>query len=781
MAAAVGDVSAIDTELLTNLATALRSGERTFSPHIEALLAGSHNTAQEDPNWPTLTYLLGEAQRQRGEASGAQETFRSLAVWAASNEPDGPYGDTWGGSGLAVAGLWRWLQLLDEHGSVGSGEVDQALQVASGLQETRLYAGMVQTDLLPAMPLLAEAVAQRLAHIAWKNQRPEATALFLDFLTINSSETLDSIDQEIQAEMFKKKLVDPERLELFRAKRLLNLVKTRARKEHAAETLKQLWENQQTPADVRAEAGYEWANFKRRQRDKQDVVTALDGVLELAGDGLIAEKALYRRGTVYNREPADTEAFRADMLEMLHRFPHSQLADDALYQLATDYLFELDLDSALTYYEKLRNFQGYNDYQDSAYYLPALGLIGRGHASDLDTAEQLLSTYVTQYPNGVFRLRSLFWQGRIAGQRNDSKLARELFQQLIAEAPYDYYAVRARMHLEEGRHASVRDLPEPNSQVFSELFTLSNASRIETKVTGDSPYHSRLRAAAQTGLYRQLLEVERGLSERLDDIPLEQLDVRHLTASTVLLLSLRQDALAAKDVSLTADNWIQLAGLLGHAIQDWPLALEVPFIRGRVLPQRRTTLQEDPRYLATVYPKPTDLSQLKQSLVSAAWKIDDSFNLSQSLMYAVIRHESRFYPRAISSAGGLGFFQFMPGVFQALDRRWKLLEESGIGSSVEYLFDPEKNAQLWKRWVNDEFSIKHRGDVVTTLMKHHASSGNVRRWNTYWEKVVPQNDLEYKIETARFNATRNFVRRVLRDITIVEAAQFFGDDAASSG
>jgi tetratricopeptide (TPR) repeat protein len=539
----------VDGQLLTDLFARVRTGARTFPPEIEELLSGSRSLPQKDPNWPTLTYLLGEAHRLRGETEHARDAFQELASWGASDHPNGPYNDTWGGSGLAIVGLWRWLQILDEHGPVDPVQVDRVLEVASQLQETRLYWGMVQTGLLAALPGLEEDVARRLAHVAWNNKRPEAVSLFLDFLTIDSSHQLDPMDQKIQSEILRRELVDPERLQLFRARRLLGLVKTREQQERAAEMLTQLWDNRQWPADVRAEAGYEWANYYRRQRDRQQLVEVLTEVLELAGDQSVAEKALYRRGLVHNRgrREQDTEFFRADMLELLRRFPAGQLGDDALFQLASAYLFDADLDNALSNYKKLQSLAVPHDYQDSAYYLPALGLIGRGRESDLDLAKQLLDEYLKHYPDGVFRLRCLFWQGRIAEKRDHSERARDLFQQVIEEAPYDYYAVRARMHLEEGIGAIGKDLPDFNSQTQRDLAAAYQESRVDTQLVRSSPYHDRLQVAQGTGLYRQLLEVERSLNQRLDDIPLQQLDSDGLTPAAALLLAFRQDALAAKD------------------------------------------------------------------------------------------------------------------------------------------------------------------------------------------------------------------------------------------
>ena len=346
---------------------------------------------------------------------------------------------------------------------------------------------------------------------------------------------------------------------------------------------------------------------------------------------------------------------------------------------------------------------------------------------------------------------------------------------MIDEAPYDFYAIRARMHLEEGIDAISKDLPDFDSETRQELAAAYRKSRVDTQLLPGSPYHDRLRVAQVAGLYQQLLEVERSLTRRLDGVSLQDLDSDGLIPSVVLLLAIRQDALAAKDSDPAADNWLRLAGLLGHEVQDWPVAIEMTWVRGNPPRQRIAELQRDPRYVRTLYPDPAHLKTLSlgQPLASAAWPIDGSRSLSQSLMYAVMRHESRFYPGAISQEGALGLFQFMPWVFKRLDERWNLLQSSGERSDVEYLLAPEKNVRLWARWVRAEIGFQKRNDFAMALMKHQAGSRYVRSWNSYWKKLGSADDIEYRIDTARFRVTRNFVRRTLRDISIVEAAGFF--------
>ena len=764
------------SSLLSRLFATLSADNETFSSEIETLLERTGQTSQSEPNWPTVRYLVGEAYLRRGDTQQARAAFREIALWATRHHPDGPYGDTWGGSGVTVAALWRWLQLLPAQPE----EVRQVLEAARRIQETRFYSGMVQTGLLPALPSLEEDVARKLAHVAWKTGHPEATALFLDFLSLHSQGELDATDQKIQAEILEKDLASRDRLDLYRARRLLNLVKTTKQKDQAADILKRLWENPDIAQDVRVEAGYEWAYYKRRQRDRAEVLAILTEILDLAPDDPAVEKVLYLRGTVHNRgRNADVDAFRADMLELLCRFPRGRLADNALFQLASEHFFGDELDEALAYFRKLRHLEGPHDYQDSAYYIPALGLLGRNAERDTDQADQLLREYEKRYPKGVFRLRSLFWRGRIAERKNDSSRAQSLFRRVLEEARYDYFGLRARMHLEKGPAAAGKDLPPLDSRTRRELFEEFQKSHFDTRLHGDSPYHHRLRSSLSNGLYRQLLRLDRRLARRLDDIPVSNLDERRLLPQAVLLLALRQDALAAKDSWLEADNWLRLSGFLGHEIQDWPVASQMTVVSSQMPSYRLTELQQDTRYLGTVYPQPTNLKPLGKVLADAAWPIDGSTSLSQSLMYSVIRHESRFYPGAISSQGALGLFQFMPYVFDELDRNWNLLRESGLQSETEYLLDPARNAKLWARWVNREFPLGDRNAIAITLMKHHAGSGNVNSWSEYWAKLSREGDLEYRIETARFNATSNFVRRVLRDTTIVEAARLFEGNPGS--
>jgi TolA-binding protein len=771
--------AAVSPQHLATLFAALQSGDA--APDIQAVLAATRNAPRTDPNWPALTYLVGETHLKRKDVEKARAAFRDLAVWAASDQSAGPYKDQWGGSGLAAIGLWRWLRIVDLHGGAPE-EVEQAVKAAAALQGTRLYTGMVRSGLLPALPLLEEDVARLAAHVAWKAKRPEAAALFLGFVSIDSTGELDPTDELIQKSMLDQGLATRERLDLFRFRRQLALVATEPRKQRAAEMLKALSENQSAPPDVRAEAGYEWANFYRQSKERKDaVVAALTSAFELAGgSGSIAEKALFRRGTVQNNvDPKRPDAFFADMTLLLDRFPNGRLADDALYQIATEHLFGAapDQERAFSYFEKLRAYQGKNDWMDSAHFLAALGLVDRGTAADFKAADRLLASYLGRFPDGAFRLRSLFWRGRIAERDNDTAAAQRFFQQIVDEAPYDYYGLRASMHLESGASAISMALPRADSKTWGRVREAYRKRGPDVELEGATPYHDRLRAAERNGLYKELLATVLGLGrrfrERLDNIRLQELDEQNLIPTAAVLLSLRQDALAARDSALTVDNQLRLAGFMGRKLGDWPTALAMTFVRDDATYRRISELQNDPRFLATVYPGIDALGPLKEALADAKWQIDGSTALSESLMYGVIRRESAYYSGAISAAGALGLFQIMPLTFERRPECWTPGAAGAKPTPASYLFDPVRNTQFWSCWVRKEFDPRTRDGIALMLVNHHAGVGRHNAWMETWKGRAIERDLELQIDTYRFPATSVFVRYVLGDVTIADAAGVF--------
>ena len=243
---------------------------------------------------------------------------------------------------------------------------------------------MVRSRLLAALPLLEERIRYLLAQVAWNNGRlDEAKLLYLDFLAVNSDDTLLAADNAIRSQILREGLATSDRLDLYAALRQLNFAWPQDKKDVAARTLKRLHENPLTSPDVRALAGYEWANYMR-SRDRREAVTVLTTVADFAADDALVQRALYRRGLV-RRDADDRTSFRNDMGALLARFPAGPLADDAMAQLAADDFYQGDLEQALRRYADPRTTASAPELQYSAYFYPALALFGRGDGASLDS------------------------------------------------------------------------------------------------------------------------------------------------------------------------------------------------------------------------------------------------------------------------------------------------------------------------------------------------------------------------------------------------------------
>jgi soluble lytic murein transglycosylase-like protein len=756
---------------------------------VQHLLSDTRGAPHTDPNWPALSYLTGEAELRSGDIERARATFRELATWSAYPASTGPLRDGWGGSGLAAVALWRWLQILDAYGGSAE-EITQVLSVARAVYRTRLFVGMVHPDLLPALPLIEEDGARLLAHVLWKAKRPEADSVFLAFVGIDSVGQYDDVDDQIAEQMFEQGKATRERLDLFRYRRQLGLIMTDSRKQRSADALWQLWSNTSAPADVRAEAGFEWANYYRRSKDKKkDVLAVLLGAYDLAGTGLIAEKALFAHGMVQNSvSPRNPDAFFSDMARLIGLYPHSPLVADALYQIAAEQLFATPpaIDEALSNFAKLRAIEGVNGWVDSAYFLAAITLIERARGDDLSAADALLASYVENFPDGVFRLRCLFWRGRIAERQNQTTAAVAIYRSITEQAPYDYYGLRAAMHVEDGASAIPMALPRENSKTWT---TIRNAYRDgvpEPELRGMTPYHLRLLSAERTGLYQRLIaavdDMGKQFRNRLDNIPLQDLDGKNLIPAAAMLLALRQDALAARDSVPTAENRLRLAAFLTK-VGDSTSALAMTQLRGDAPHQRIADLQKDPRFLATAYPRLEAPFTLAKALLGAARPIDGSAALSENLMYAIARNESGFYAGAISPVGAIGLFQIMPSNFDGTQDCWRLPPNGDVTkkpTAASYLFDPGRNAQFWSCWIDKEkIQPATRTDIPLMLVKQNAGTGNLNEWMRTWHGRPIEHDLELQIDSFRFPATQVFVRSVLTDLAIADAGGIFDENSGA--
>jgi soluble lytic murein transglycosylase len=142
--------------------------------------------------------------------------------------------------------------------------------------------------------------------------------------------------------------------------------------------------------------------------------------------------------------------------------------------------------------------------------------------------------------------------------------------------------------------------------------------------------------------------------------------------------------------------------------------------------------------------------------------------LDETLVYGLIRQESRFSHDAKSSAGAMGLMQLMPNTARYVARRVGLSDYQQTR-----LNDPDTNVKLgtaYLRLVLDDLD----GHAVLASAAYNAGPSRVRAWRAALTRPV---EGAIFAETIPFNETRDYVKKVLSNAVIY--ATLFGEPAPS--
>ena len=142
------------------------------------------------------------------------------------------------------------------------------------------------------------------------------------------------------------------------------------------------------------------------------------------------------------------------------------------------------------------------------------------------------------------------------------------------------------------------------------------------------------------------------------------------------------------------------------------------------------------------------------------------FDNSASLpvVYSIARQESAFDPKAVSHAGAMGLMQMIASTARSTARRVGVAFDPGRMTT-----DPVFNAQLGAAHLGDLLK-EQRNSLILTFAAYNAGGGRVKEWIA--AHGDPRNagvDPIDWIERIPFSETRNYVQRVLENLTIYRA------------
>ena len=139
------------------------------------------------------------------------------------------------------------------------------------------------------------------------------------------------------------------------------------------------------------------------------------------------------------------------------------------------------------------------------------------------------------------------------------------------------------------------------------------------------------------------------------------------------------------------------------------------------------------------------------------WRPEGGFSTDRALIYALMRQESNFDPRAVSRAGARGVMQLMPATARYVARA------AGL-AGVAHLSRPESNMALGQKYLKMLLADENvDGDLFRLAAAWNAGPGNLERWRR--DPQTAKDPLLF-IETIPSGETRTFIEHVLANLWI---------------
>ncbi len=140
------------------------------------------------------------------------------------------------------------------------------------------------------------------------------------------------------------------------------------------------------------------------------------------------------------------------------------------------------------------------------------------------------------------------------------------------------------------------------------------------------------------------------------------------------------------------------------------------------------------------------------------WKPKNGFEIDRSLTLALVRHESRFNPEAVSHRGARGLMQIMPATAK------HILDDDTVQPDDHRLLDPANNLALGQKYVRQLSRHPQIGDnLFFILAAYNAGPGKTTRWIEAAQQRANNETIDplLFVESMPFRETRHYVKRVM--------------------
>ena len=451
-----------------------------------------------------------------------------------------------------------------------------------------------------------------------------------------------------------------------------------------------------------------WLNARllfTRRRHYKEAISALDDVI--ATDKTHADEARFLKARALSRSDKDEEAIKLYRL-LAKKTRNKGRAAEARFLACRLEFYLGSHKAALNGLEKIvgngnkakKASLGPSRSRD-AHFLAGLSAILAGFPKRAEVHLESASKGSTD-KGAIERNKYWFAVARLNAKRKDGA---DLLRDVCEADPTGWYALMAARRLEK----SVKDLGSCRSE--------------------DAPVDGGLDGGS----------IDAGKS---DEMPVSLEELSKLAAFFARAGLFRQ---ASDDLRAT-----EKAGQVKASARDWIthyVALEAPHhaIRRAARGLKWPPAEEDLWKARAAYPTPFENLVRQQ---------EDLHGLPAHLIHSIARKESLFDPAAMSGVGAMGMMQMMPHTYETNRKRAGLspLKEGELpGPEDSIVAAGYELAHLLKRF---------HGSMPLAIMAYNGGAAAVSRW------VDRSGDfpLDVFVEKAGFAQTRNYVRRVYRNI-----------------
>ncbi len=423
---------------------------------------------------------------------------------------------------------------------------------------------------------------------------------------------------------------------------------------------------------------------------------------ELAAEAHFTIAEAYRKLDNYSQ-------FKKTVEEMQAAFATSRWWEEALFSIGNYNLVRRDLEESMSFYRKIVTHFLSGTRTRDCHWRVAWHEYRQGNRQQ---ALEMFTDHLVRYPDSEDRLPALYWVARCQQDLGQQAEARQIYRAIAQRFPSNHYGQLSAQHLAaNGATAPAGRLDARLEKLVSEL----KASRSPNGVPSLAPV-------------RQLSLNDWPRAKALARVHLFDLAARELLRPRVYTASPALDFQVAK-LFAQEENFFQSTVYLRRV---FPTYLDLPI---NALPREVWELFFPLVHESTIFTE------------AATYQIDPF------LIMALIRQESAFNPKAVSTSNAHGLMQLLPSTARRLARGMKLPRPS-----TTRLHDPNLNIRLGMRYFSDLLQ-QFDGNQEKVLASYNAGEHRVESWMSEGSYA----DSAEFVETIPFSETRNYVKIIRRN------------------